>query len=82
LVSRTVRLILLDFDPKAKSRGAKCRMAGDGASTWWGLTVGAAIGVFFGLVFGGNHKWRVWDFFGPEQPGNEDGQSRNGREDG
>jgi hypothetical protein len=32
-----------------------------GAPTWWGLTVGAALGVFFGCVFGGNHKWRDWD---------------------
>ena len=37
--------------------------------TWRGLTVGAVIGAFFGPVFGGNRKWRVWDqIFGPEQP--------------
>lgn len=44
--------------------------------TWWGLTVGAVIGVFFGLVFGGNRKWRVWDYiFGSEQieEGSDDG---------
>jgi hypothetical protein len=40
-----------------------------GEPTWWGLTVGAAIGVFFGFVFGGNSKWKVWDYiYGPAQP--------------
>jgi len=29
---------------------------------------GGLIGVFFGLAFGGNRKWRVWDYlFGPEE---------------
>jgi hypothetical protein len=28
----------------------------------WKLTMGGAISVFFGLVFIGNHKWRVWDY--------------------
>ena len=38
-----------------------------GMPTWWGLTVGAVIGAFFGCVFGGNRKWKVWDYiFGPE----------------
>jgi hypothetical protein len=46
---------------------------------WRGLTVVALIGVFFGLVFGGNHKWRVWDYiFGPEQPSEEDEQRASG----
>jgi hypothetical protein len=41
--------------------------------TWRGLTVGAAIGVFFALVFGGNHRWQVWDYiFDPEQPSKGD----------
>jgi hypothetical protein len=35
--------------------------------TWWGLTIGGAIGVFFGLVFGG-HRGRWLDYIdGPEQ---------------
>jgi hypothetical protein len=33
-----------------------------GMPVWWGLTVGSVIGVFFGMVFGGNRKWRVWDY--------------------
>jgi hypothetical protein len=44
-----------------------------GAPTWRGLTVGAVIGVFFGLVFDGNHRWQVWDYtFGPERLREED----------
>jgi hypothetical protein len=40
-----------------------------GSPLWLGLTVGGLVGVFFGLVFGGNRKWRVWDYiFGPEDP--------------
>lgn len=50
-----------------------------GAPTWLGLTLGALIGVFFGLVFGGNHKWRVWDYiFGPEQPSEKEEQRTGG----
>jgi hypothetical protein len=37
-----------------------------GLSLWWGLTVGACIGVFFGLVFGGAKcKW-LDVIYGPE----------------
>jgi hypothetical protein len=40
-----------------------------GMPLWWGLILGSAIGVFFGLVFGGNPRWRFWDhIFGPEEP--------------
>jgi hypothetical protein len=40
-----------------------------GLPLWWGLSIGASIGLFFGFVFGGNHKWRVWDYiYGPEDP--------------
>jgi hypothetical protein len=40
-----------------------------GSPFWLGLTVGGLVGFFFGLVFGGNRKWRVWDYiFGPEDP--------------
>src|SRR5262245_51113579 len=40
-----------------------------GQPLWWGLTVGSLAGVFFGLSFGGNRKWKVWDHvFGPEEP--------------
>ncbi len=38
-----------------------------GAPPWWGLTVGAVVGCFFGMAFGGNRRWRIWDsLFGPE----------------
>jgi hypothetical protein len=44
-----------------------------GMPSWWGLTVGAAIGVFFGCVFGGNHKWKIWDsIFGPQDEDEND----------
>ena len=47
--------------------------------TWWGLTVGAVIGAFYGPVFGGNRKWRVWDqIFDPEQPSKEDDRRASG----
>jgi hypothetical protein len=53
-----------------------------GAPTWWGLTVGAAIGVFFALVFGGNHRWQVWDYiYDPEQPSEEDEQRASGNKE-
>ena len=35
---------------------------------WGGLAVGGAISVFFGLVCGGNYKWRADYIFGPEDP--------------
>jgi hypothetical protein len=32
-----------------------------------GLLTGACAGLFFGLVFGGSPKWKVWDYiFGPD----------------
>jgi hypothetical protein len=38
--------------------------------------------VFFGCVFGGNHKWRVWDYtFGPEQADEKGEQRTNGSVD-
>jgi hypothetical protein len=50
--------------------------------TWRGLTVGAAIGVFFALVFGGNHRWQVWDYiYDPEQPSEEDEQRASGNKE-
>jgi hypothetical protein len=37
---------------------------------WLGLAAGAAVGVWFGCVCGGDRRWRLWDYlFGPEQPG-------------
>jgi hypothetical protein len=36
---------------------------------WLGLAAGAAVGVFFGCVFGGDRRWRLWDYlFGPGSP--------------
>jgi hypothetical protein len=51
-----------------------------GMPVWWELMVGGVLGVFFGLVFGGNHKWKVWDhIFGPEAPDPDDRPSyKNG----
>jgi hypothetical protein len=37
---------------------------------WLGFGAGAAVGVLFGCVFGGDRKWRIWDYlFGPEEAG-------------
>jgi hypothetical protein len=34
-----------------------------------GLLAGTALGVFFGLAFGGTMRWRVWDYlFEPARP--------------
>jgi hypothetical protein len=45
-----------------------------------GLAVGGAIGVFFGLLLGGNHKWRVWDYvFGREAQAGGKEQTRESR---
>jgi len=44
-----------------------------GGSPWFGLFVGSLIGAFFGLVFGGNSDWKVWDsIFGPKKSGQEE----------
>ena len=44
-----------------------------GASPWVCLTAG--LGVFFGLVFGGNPAWRICDpIFGPAVGEHGDGQ--------
>ena len=38
------------------------------ANEWTELAVGASVGVFFGLAFGGDHRWKIWDhLFGTEQ---------------
>ena len=49
---------------------------GNGERTpWLGLAAGAAVGVLFGCVFGGDRRWRIWDYlFGPEQPGADQGE--------
>jgi len=42
-----------------------------GMPTWCGLTVGSAIGVFFGLAFGGvRGRWLDY-IYGPEHPDDE-----------
>jgi len=39
-----------------------------GMNFWWALTLGAAIGVFFSFVFGGNPDWKIWDsIFGSKE---------------
>jgi hypothetical protein len=45
--------------------------------------IGGLIGVFFGLAFGGNHKWKVWDYiFGPAEPGELDDEGADHTEGG
>jgi hypothetical protein len=48
-----------------------------GMPTWWGLTVGCVIGVFFGLVFGGHRGRWLGSLYGPEQPDNRRGVTRS-----
>jgi hypothetical protein len=71
---KTLRLVLsLVFMVPAWALLGAFSTLDSGLPLWWGLTVGGAIGVFFGLAFGGNHKWRVWDYiFGPEDPNFKD----------
>lgn len=48
-----------------------------GAMTWYHtgggnlvieMIVGGCIGLFFGLIFGGNPDWKIWDsIFGPKE---------------
>ncbi len=39
---------------------------------WPGVVAGGAVGVFFGLVFGGNPDLKVWDrIFGPKEAGED-----------
>lgn len=44
-----------------------------GRGDWYGVVVGAGIGVFFGCVFGGNPDWKIWDYiYGPKDPDAKD----------
>lgn len=42
-----------------------------GVPTWWGLTVGSMIGIFFGLVFGRVRARWLDLIYGPELPADE-----------
>jgi hypothetical protein len=67
---RYVRLVLClaFFGPTMALLGAFSTLD-SGSPLWLGTTVGGLVGVFFGLVFGWNRKWRAWDYiFGPEDP--------------
>ncbi len=57
-------LCLAFFIPACALLGAMSTLD-SGLPIWCSLTVGTCIGIFFG----GNHKWKVWDYiFGPQQP--------------
>jgi hypothetical protein len=44
-----------------------------GFPLWWGLTIGALIGVFIGCVIGGNPEWKIWDYiYGPREDDKRD----------
>jgi hydrogenase/urease accessory protein HupE len=48
-----------------------------GTPLWFALTLGAAFGVFFGLVFGGNPRWRFWDYiWGPAEENEDEREER------
>jgi hypothetical protein len=45
-----------------------------GGPPWLGVAAGVLVGVFFGLVFSGDPRWKAWDyFFGPKVPPPRDG---------
>src|SRR5262245_55209322 len=50
-----------------------------GGPLWHCVAVGGLVGVFFGLAFGGDHRWKFWDYiFGPQKPAAE-GRRPDGR---
>jgi hypothetical protein len=59
---RALRLLLslAVFVPAFSALGGFASLDG-GASTYFGFAAGGLVGVFFGLVFGGDPNWRVWD---------------------
>jgi hypothetical protein len=65
-------LILARFVPGFALLGAFAAYDNGERPPWLGLGAGAAVGVLFGCVFGGDRRWRLWDdLFGPEQPGRD-----------
>ena len=63
-------LLLALFVPGFALLGALAAHGNGERTPWLGLAAGAAVGVFFGCVFCGDRKWRVWDYlFGPELAG-------------
>jgi hypothetical protein len=61
-------LSLLICVPAFAMLGAKL-MANKGHAPLPGLILGVVAGAFFGLMFGGNRKWKVWKWlFGSEGP--------------
>src|SRR5262245_59628573 len=54
--------------PRLRAVGAFSTL-NSGGPFWLGVTVGGLVGVFFGLMFGGDHRWKMWDYvFGPKNP--------------
>ena len=65
-------LMLVLFVPGFALLGALAAYDNGERTPWLGLAAGAAVGVLFGCVFGGDRRWLLWDYlFGPEQPGGD-----------
>lgn len=61
-------LALLVCVPAFAMMGAKL-MTNKGHAPLPGLILGVVVGAFFGLMFGGNRKWKVWKWlFGSDSP--------------
>jgi hypothetical protein len=70
-------LMLLPFVPGFALLGALAAYGNGERTPWLGLAAGAAAGVFFGCVFGGDRRWRIGDYlFGPEQAGEDQDEMR------
>jgi hypothetical protein len=65
-------LLLALFVPAFALLGALAAYDNGERTPWLGLAAGAAVGALFGCVFGGDRRWRIWDYlFEPEQPGRD-----------
>jgi hypothetical protein len=65
----TLRLLLslALFVPAFSALGGFASLDG-GASPYFGFIAGGLVGTFFGLIFGGDPRWRLWDsLFGPRE---------------
>jgi hypothetical protein len=70
-------LLLALFVPGFALLGAFAAYDNGERTPWLGLMAGAAVGVLFECVFGGDRRWRIWDYlFGPEQAGTDQDEVR------
>ena len=68
---RLALLLALDV-PGFALLGAFAAHDNGGRTPWLGLGAGAAVGVLFGCIFGGDRRWRLWDYLsGPEHAGTD-----------